>query len=320
MDRINLEVISSELLKSLLLLFVLLLTLAAANAQTYTQNEQDCFNSVQNKVAYDNAGHKRWDESNIRNLCRGTTNPQTTIACFNSKMPRVGWLEATNQCIPKPAPEQIARVITIKNNAGLQIKGNLWQLGPTGNLVRRAQTGGFVIGESRTLGNGIKIPLDDLTEVEILMQITEGPTDFISMFKGILPRNKDFSTFCYEVTGTYFVPGLKTCDGSEAFESKYFSFKNEALFSAYVNLTYYPMGKTTTTIIRTDTTSLGFQRKIYLPLEADIDKKMTLEIIKTSALAPKDVLLTKTLDLASFDSSCYKVWGTIFSPQAGSCE
>ncbi|MBK8151156.1 MAG: hypothetical protein IPK58_23860 [Acidobacteria bacterium] len=62
------------------------------------QNEQDCFNQVQNKVAYDTAGNKVWNENNIKNLCRGTTDPAATISCFSQKMPRVGWSQATQEC------------------------------------------------------------------------------------------------------------------------------------------------------------------------------------------------------------------------------
>ncbi len=58
MNRINVNKISG-LHRSLLALLLLLLTHTAINAQSYTQNEQDCFNLVQFKVAYDNAPRSR---------------------------------------------------------------------------------------------------------------------------------------------------------------------------------------------------------------------------------------------------------------------
>lgn len=58
-----------------------------AQAQTApTPQEQACFNAVQGKVAYDQAGSKTWSEVNLRKLCQHTTNPNTTIACFQREI------------------------------------------------------------------------------------------------------------------------------------------------------------------------------------------------------------------------------------------
>ena len=70
------------------------------------QNEQDCFSQIQGKVAYDTAGNKRWNENNIKNLCRGTTNPPATIACFSSKMPQLGWSQASQECAAESGSSQ----------------------------------------------------------------------------------------------------------------------------------------------------------------------------------------------------------------------
>ena len=74
--------LSTSIFKLVLPLFLILFA-QAANAQTYTQAEQNCFDQVQNKVAWDKAGNnKAWGESNIRALCKGTTTPEATISCF----------------------------------------------------------------------------------------------------------------------------------------------------------------------------------------------------------------------------------------------
>ena len=52
----------SIVLKFVLPLFVVLLMQMSANAQNYTQNEQDCYNMVQGKVAYNKAGEKKAEE------------------------------------------------------------------------------------------------------------------------------------------------------------------------------------------------------------------------------------------------------------------
>jgi hypothetical protein len=88
------------------------LNIRGANASTTNipQNEQECFNQVQGKVAYDTAGNKVWNDNNIKNLCRGTTNPSVTISCFSSKMPQIGWAQATQQCAVTNISSQTQRV------------------------------------------------------------------------------------------------------------------------------------------------------------------------------------------------------------------
>ncbi|MEZ5347373.1 MAG: hypothetical protein R2681_17640 [Pyrinomonadaceae bacterium] len=51
-----------------------------------TSLEQQCFNAVQGKIAYDQAGNKTWGASNVQKLCAGTTNPAATIACFQAEI------------------------------------------------------------------------------------------------------------------------------------------------------------------------------------------------------------------------------------------
>ena len=85
MNAINQKTISISIFKLVLPLFVILFIQIIANAQTYTQAEQNCFDMVQGKVAWDKAGNsKTWIESNVRALCKGTTNPAATVACFKN--------------------------------------------------------------------------------------------------------------------------------------------------------------------------------------------------------------------------------------------
>jgi hypothetical protein len=70
---------------------VLALTFLCMQGQTRAQTaptpqEQACFNAVQGKVAYDQAGNKNWSEANVRKLCQNTTNPGITIACFQRQI------------------------------------------------------------------------------------------------------------------------------------------------------------------------------------------------------------------------------------------
>ncbi|MBX7172365.1 MAG: hypothetical protein K1X72_15470 [Pyrinomonadaceae bacterium] len=95
------------------------------------QNEQDCFNQVQGKVAYDTAGNKVWNENNIKSLCRGTTNPPATIACFSQKMPQIGWAKASQECAATNISSQTQRVnqmpVPSQNqptSRGISLEGN----------------------------------------------------------------------------------------------------------------------------------------------------------------------------------------------------
>src|SRR4051794_1029842 len=54
------------------------------NAQTTL--EQQCYDAVQGKVAYDQAGHKSWSAANVRKLCEGTTDTSYTISCFQKQI------------------------------------------------------------------------------------------------------------------------------------------------------------------------------------------------------------------------------------------
>ena len=61
-----------------------LLGLSSPPAQAQgTPLEQRCFEAGQGKVAWNREGIKTWNEANLRALCRGTTNPTATLACFS---------------------------------------------------------------------------------------------------------------------------------------------------------------------------------------------------------------------------------------------
>lgn len=71
--------------------------------------EQDCYNRVQNKIAWNYTGSKRWSDSNVKNLCRGTKNGAAPATCFYNAMFRgarwgkksshtMNWVLATQLC------------------------------------------------------------------------------------------------------------------------------------------------------------------------------------------------------------------------------
>jgi hypothetical protein len=61
--------------------------------------EQQCAAAIQGKVAWNRAGSTAWNETNIRNLCQGTTNTAATIACFQGEIQKNdNWSQAINTC------------------------------------------------------------------------------------------------------------------------------------------------------------------------------------------------------------------------------
>jgi hypothetical protein len=64
---------------------LVLQTNASAQAQSVQEEqENECFNLVQGKVAYDRAGNKTWAPVNIKKLCAQTTNAVQTVRCFEN--------------------------------------------------------------------------------------------------------------------------------------------------------------------------------------------------------------------------------------------
>jgi uncharacterized protein (TIGR02145 family) len=71
--------------------------------------EQQCFDAVGGKVAYNQAGNKSWAPENIRKLCQGTTNASATISCFQAQIRQHNdWSRGIEAC--KSAPGGIIAI------------------------------------------------------------------------------------------------------------------------------------------------------------------------------------------------------------------
>ena len=430
----------NKLVKIAFLSIFALIFFQSANAQSYTQNEQNCFNLVQNRVAYDKAGNKVWSEPNIRNLCKGTTNPAATISCFTNVINNFNdWNRGIKECSALALSSQLTnlsgnwdgyfpantkttyiwqisqtgsslaftdvgagtntrfsgtrqgnsitdsnnvtgtlsadgsqivwangviwkkqgsatnnqinaiqsettltstpldnatttnsttsgsftRAITLKNNSGVAINGslskeNLYAASNDNlknlNVVAGSQTQWLNTGQIET-----KSHTQSSENLEFAISINNVNVENRIIFKANLPKNKDITTLCYVVTGTYFVPNVKTCDGSPTYESKYILFKNGAGYNSTMSLTYYPKGSSTTKTENSESTALGYERKMYLPLDADTSKQMTL---KANLDGLAKTLLNRDVSLSDFDTkgtTCYKVWGAFVSAKINPC-
>jgi hypothetical protein len=84
----------------------LALLLYAALAVAQTAGEYACANNVQGRVAWNRQGTTAWSPANVQNLCRGSTDPAATIACFEAGIRQHGdWQRATADCKAKPQGE-----------------------------------------------------------------------------------------------------------------------------------------------------------------------------------------------------------------------
>jgi hypothetical protein len=84
---------------------------------TATSAEQRCFDAVQGKVAWNQAGATRWSPASVRKLCQGTPDPARTIACFQAQIrTHNDWNRGITACRPaalaaappKPVPPKPA--------------------------------------------------------------------------------------------------------------------------------------------------------------------------------------------------------------------
>jgi hypothetical protein len=287
-------------------------------------------------VAWDSAGDKHWDDPNLKSLCTGTANAAATVKCFSSKISSgMTWDQAIPACAansskpndpPPPADtSSITRTITIKNNSGLYISGGLVVSddfisanqgieGSAINAIGGSQSSSIDIGGTTTLGGNTTTPLSQSVELWLI-------SEYGAFFRATLPQNKDITTLCYNVSGTAFVQNVTACDGGQTYETRYILIKNQAGYNTVANLSYSPIDGTTTSSAATKTMTAGYERKIYLPLNADTSKPMTLKIDMVTAFGNQNVL-NKAVNVNSFDasgSSCYKAWGSIFSPKGDPC-
>ena len=132
--------------------FAIFLIQSTANAQTAL--EQQCFNAVQGKVAYNQAGNKSWDPANINKLCQGTTNPFATISCFQEQI-RVhnNWSQGINACGNNPS--QPNKINIVPNSKPTNISK------PTQPESANPNAGfGLVLGGKGGSSSGVVIPPD----------------------------------------------------------------------------------------------------------------------------------------------------------------
>ncbi|HEV7700464.1 MAG TPA: hypothetical protein VGO43_09585 [Pyrinomonadaceae bacterium] len=102
---------------------VLMLAAASTSLRAQTAGELTCAEMVQGKVAWNQAGNKSWSPTNVKDLCKGTTSPDVTVACFRRQIAaNNNWEQAiafckTDETPPKPRvfPETYTGIPTTRS-------------------------------------------------------------------------------------------------------------------------------------------------------------------------------------------------------------
>lgn len=80
--------------------------------------EQQCYNAVQGKVAWSKGGSKTWGAANVQKLCKGTTNPDATIACFKREIEiHNSWSKGVDACKANTTVAKTKGPVTTSNVA-----------------------------------------------------------------------------------------------------------------------------------------------------------------------------------------------------------
>ena len=137
MQRIDAEKLLLGMLKVVLPVLVMLIVQAGAHAQSYTREEQYCYDLVQGKVAWNASGNVKWAEQNARSLCKGTTNPKKTVQCFHASIvDGQTWQQGVAACRPEmlnPNPAAAVKGFNVQRadfGSGGIHKGAYVQTGP----------------------------------------------------------------------------------------------------------------------------------------------------------------------------------------------
>jgi hypothetical protein len=145
MDTINQHKISISIFKLVLPLLVLLFVQMAANALGSTPPEQKCFEMAQNKVAWNKAGQTSWSPTNLQRLCKGTTNPVATIACFKNIINQFDDFKRGIEECSGPKPNAQTTFYLNGYWAGFNADGSkstfIWQINQTGSNLSFVDVG-----------------------------------------------------------------------------------------------------------------------------------------------------------------------------------
>ncbi|MBK7391753.1 MAG: hypothetical protein IPI64_00450 [Chloracidobacterium sp.] len=143
------------------------------------------------------------------------------------------------------------------------------------------------------------------------------------VYQALVPSD-GANTVCYQMLGEIAKPWAESCDkNAPSYRTRHITFKNQAGFNAQMNLMYFVEQKINGVSVpiakMTDGPIVGFLFDSEFFMPDDYMPSMPVTLIITAFATTKNDLFNTKFDMKGTDSPCYKVWGTIVSPQAGPC-
>lgn len=226
---------------------------------------------------------------------------------------------------PKVSPCSIAagsRTIKFWNNSAdivrMQVEYDNTEVIRTNNLIV-TQTDSLVIPPSRTTGP-IKVTIQRANnDGKVVKELNSISVPY--SFKGEL---------CYKLEGGLDDGVFSNCDdvvGDTFSDSRKIRYQNDSGFNAEMLITYYEsqlINGTAVMMPRIITTGMlmGLGRVRTIAIPAKTYKGMPISIVIRASGTLKNDVFSTTLPADFIDNPqpCFKVWGTLFSPQASKCD
>lgn len=321
-------------------IFVLAMFLFNSTANAQPALEQQCSNMVQGKIAWNQAGDTSWNPANIQRLCKGTTNPSNTIACFQAQIKQHNdWDRGIKACQPtavinpKPANNpsnrtvqsedvqpiplqgtsiQTHRTVTFKQNGLYQ--ATLWVYSGYDPLDTTlwSKTVTKSVNESATINVNPKIPQNKVITIEVKM-VLANPREFV-IYRARTIENDPNLNFCFEAKGDLFKPYVQPCNGTKATEQKKVELKHNGSFIARASLNYLANGVAKS--IPTGEVTQAVNRSFYRPLDVDDNTEIMLSV-DANFFGEWNNLNEYPINFGSSSPLCYKVSGSSISLNVG---
>lgn len=215
-----------------------------------------------------------------------------------------------------------SRTIRFWNNSA-----EIVQLEVTYDNTEVLKTGQLIVTQAESL----EIPPSKTTSpIKVNIQRVNGDGTVNKVLKSINVPYSFKGELCYKLEGGLDDGAFSTCDdvvGDTSGDVRKIKFRNDSGFDAEMIVTYFqnelmngvsiPLSKSITTGMLT---GLGKVRTVAIPVTTSKGMPVVVSF-KASATVKNDVWSTILLgDFTDNPQPCFKVWGTLFSPQGGKCD
>lgn len=226
---------------------------------------------------------------------------------------------------PKASPcgtGSTGRTIRFWNNSGtvaiieVQLNGNMYV---RSNLIN--------VTQAETVDLPAPKPKDKVT-VDFLVDVG---TDLPKKVVSVTIPNGFTGEACYKIEGTMADQAVSTCDemvGETFGDARHIRFQNEAGYDAQMIVSYFVdevINGRTMMMPKMIVTGLinglgGKYRIVAIPKNTSVGQPVTISIQGSATVRNEIFSTTLPGDFTDNPQPCYKVWGTLFDPQAAACK